>query len=262
MQSFSKFDKEIKKSISQKVNDITPSEDMFSKIQTSIADRKEDYTMYTKSKKHTKSIMIACAILVFTSATCFAASKIASISGGTDKRFETFPSQTQIEKAVGFTPKYLEDFTNGYEFEEGYTGTVKGSDNEQNTIAEMKTVGFTYIKEDSEINLDAMQMPQNGTYPDMKGEKIVLSNGQTVFYSDWMHKFEPADYVMTEQDKIDEANGTYQFSFGTDSEIISHCQFIEWEENNIRYSLYYDNDSLTKDDMIKMSEEVLNVNVK
>lgn len=262
MQSFSEFDREIKKSISQKVNDITPSEDMFSKIQTKIADRKEDYNMNTKSRKHTKGIMIACAILVFTSATCFAASKIASISGGTDKRFETFPSQTQIEKAVGFTPKYIEEFTNGYEFEVGFTGTLSGSDDEQNKIAEMKTVGFTYIKEDGELDLDAMQMPQNASYPDMEGEEIVLSNGQTIFYHDWMHKFKPADYVMTEQDKIDQANGTYEFSFGESDDVIRHCQIIEWEENDIRYSMFNYDNKLTKDDMIKMSEEVINVNVK
>lgn len=57
-------------------------------------------------------------------------------------------------------------------------------------------------------SLYAMEKPNNSVeFPALEGEKITLADGQAVFYYDYLNKLKPADYVMTEQDKIDEAYG-------------------------------------------------------
>ncbi|KXL53550.1 hypothetical protein CLNEO_07760 [Anaerotignum neopropionicum] len=260
MRSFTNFDEKIKKALTQEVDDISPSDHMLSNIQKQITDRKEDNNMKIKSVKHSKGIMVACAILVLTTATCFAASKIASISGSIDKKLDTFPTTKQMETTAGFTPKYVEEFSNGYKFEVVFAGTLDANDADENKVSEIKTADFTYEKDGAEFYIEAMQKPKNASIPDMEGELVTLTNGQNVYYHDWMHKFKPADYVMTEQDKIDQANGTYEFAFGEDLDFIQHCQVVEWEENNIRYSVFCYDDNLTKADMVKISEEVINKN--
>lgn len=257
MQSFTEFDHQLKKSIEQKVESITPSEDMFANIQNQIKLRKGDNDMTIKSQKRTRGIMIACAILVVTSATCFAASKIASVSGGLDKQFDTIPTESQMEKELGFTPKCVDEFTNGYKFDVVYAGTLSGNDDDKNKVVEIDTANFVYLKDGNELSIEAMELPQNSSVPEMEGEQITLANGQIAFYDEWTHKFKPADYVMTEQDKLDEANGTYVFSFGEDFDFTQHSQVISWEENNIRYSIYCYDDKLSKTELIKMSEEIV-----
>ena len=97
------------------------------------------------------------------------------------------------EKATGFSPKYVEEFKNGYQFKIAFVGELEGNDAQKNSVTMIKTVDFTYQKEDAEIT---------------------TLRGQIVYYYDYLNKLKPVDYVMTEQDKIDEANGTYVFSFG------------------------------------------------
>lgn len=258
MRSFTNFDERMKEALAQKVNDISPSENMLANIQKQIKDRKGDNDMKLKSMKHSRGIMVACALLVLTTGTCFAASKIASISGCVDKQLDTFPSATQMEKTAGFTPKYVDEFSNGYTFKEVFAGTLDGNDADENKVTEIKTADFTYEKDGSELYVEAMQKPKNASIPDMEGEEITLSSGQNIFYHDWMQKYKPADYVMTEQDKIDQANGTYEFSFGVGIDSIQHCQVVAWEENDIRYSIFSYDDTLTKDEMVKISEEFIN----
>ena len=258
MRSFTNFDERMKEALAQKASDISPSENMLANIQKQIENRKEDDTMQLKSAKHSRGIMVACALLVLTTATCFAASKIASLSGCIDKQLDAFPTVSQMKKTAGFTPKYVEEFSNGYKFKDVFAGTLDGNDADNHKVTEIKTADFTYEKDGSELYVEAMQKPKNALIPDMEGEAITLANGQTIFYHDWMHKFKPGDYVMTEQDKIDKANGTYEFSFGEDLDFIQHSQVVEWEENDIRYSVFCYDDKLTKEDMVKISEEVVN----
>lgn len=258
MRSFTNFDERIKEALTQKVDDISPSENMLHNIQKQIIDQKGDNSMKMKSSKHSRGIMVACAILVLTTATCFAASKISSLSGSVDKKLDTFPSAKQMQATAGFTPKYVEEFSNGYKFEVVFAGTLDGNDADENKVTEIKTAEFNYEKDGDELYVETMLKPKNAFIPDMEGEVITLSNGQNVFYHDWTQKFKPADYVMTEQDKIDQANGTYEFSFGEDLDFMQHCQVVQWEENDIRYSVFCYDDKLTKEDMVKISEEVTN----
>ncbi|WP_283409984.1 hypothetical protein [Anoxynatronum buryatiense] len=214
-----------------------------------------------KSAKRTKKILVAFILAVLTTATCFAASQIISITsvpGYAFNKFESYPSDKQMQKAAEFLPKYVEQFENGYAFEEAFVGKLEGKDEGKNQVAMIKSAEFTYMKGDSELYLYVMEKPQNSTeFPPLEGEEIALTDAQTVFYDDYLNKFKPGDYVMTEQDKIDEANGTYVFSFGEDFDFIKHIQMIEWEEDGIRYSLNCLDEKLTKEALLEMAEEII-----
>ena len=123
----------------------------------------------------------------------------------------------------------------------------------------LKSAEFTYLKDDAEVYLYSEEKPKGIEFDNglKDGEEITVSGGQKVYYYDYLNKFKPGDYVMTEQDKLDEANGTYVFSFGEDLDLIKHIQMIGWEEDSIRYSLGCYDDKLSKDELLKMIEEII-----
>lgn len=260
MRSFTKFDNELKQAVSQKAMEISPSENMFAEINKKIGSiNKEEYNMKLNIAKKSRGLLIACVLLVLTTGACFAATKIVGYSGCLDSKFETFPTERQMKKEVGFVPKYIDKFENGYAFKEAFVGEYEGKDTGNNTIVMLKSAEFTYLKDDAEVYLYTEEKPKGVEFDNglKDGEEITVSGGQLVYYYDCLNKLKPANYVMTEQDKLDEANGTYVFSFGEDNDCIKHIQMIGWEENSISYSLECYDDKLSKDDMLKMVEEII-----
>lgn len=259
MQLSTRFDSELKQAVSQKAKEISPSNDMFTKINEKIeSENKGRYDMRFGKAKRTRGILVACMLLVLTTVACFAATKIVDYSGSLDNKFETYPSERQMEKVAGFVPKTIEEFNNGYKFEVGFAGTYEGKDIEKNTAVMLKSADFTYLKGDAELYLYIMEKPEGVEFDNglEAGESLAIS-GKDVNYYDYLNKLKPSDYVMTEQDKIDEANGTYIFSFGEDCDEIKHIQMLGWEEDGISYSLECYDDKLTKDELLQMVTEII-----
>ncbi|MDD3570346.1 MAG: hypothetical protein PHY44_04525 [Lachnospiraceae bacterium] len=260
MGSFTKLDNELKQAVFHKAKEISPSENMFAEINDKIGSiNKEEYNMKLNIAKKSRGLLIACAVLALTTGACFAATKIVGYSGCLDSKFETFPTESQMKKEVGFVPKYVDKFENGYAFKEAFVGEYEGKDTEDNTVVMLKSAEFTYLKDDAQVYLNTEEKPKGVEFEnDLKdGEQITVSGGQLVYYCDYLNKMKPGDYVMTEQDKIDEANGTYIFSFGENLDCVKHIQILGWEENSISYTLECYDDSLSKDDMLKMVEEII-----
>ena len=257
MRSFTKFDRQIEQAILQKAEKISPSENMFEEINKNINIRsKEGY--YMRNPKRIRGIMIACILIAVTTVTCFAASQIVSITGYAENNFESYPSHKQMKKVAGFLPKYEEEFENGYRFKEAFVGELEGKNAGEGPTTMIKCADFTYTTGDAKLYLYTMEEPKNSVkFPVLQGDKVTLTDEQTVFYYDYLNKLKPVDYVMTKQDKIDEANGTYVFSFGEDYDCIKHIQMVDWQEDGIRYSLNCLDDKLTKDELLKMVEEII-----
>lgn len=260
MRSFTKFDNELKQAVSQKAMEISPSENMFAEINKKIGSiNKEEYNMKLNIAKKSRGLLIACALLVLTTGACFAATKIVDYTGCLDSKFETYPTEKQMKKEAGFVPKYVDKFKNGYAFEEAFVGEYEGKDSGNNTAVMVKSADFTYLKGDANVYLYAMEKPKGVEFDNLlkDGEQITVSGGQLVYYYDYLNKMKPGDYVMTEQDKTDEANGTYIFSFGENYDCVRHIQILGWEENSISYSLECYDDKLSKDELLKMVQEIM-----
>ncbi|MGN0711914.1 MAG: hypothetical protein ACI4LO_09135 [Anaerovoracaceae bacterium] len=257
MKSSEKFEQRLKEAVFMEANKIDPSEDMFMRIEAEIKNKNMGVVnMDTNKCRRTRGILIACLILVLTTVTCFAASKIVGYhSHSTNDTFMSFPSEKEVKRAGGFVPKYIEEFSNGYVFERGGVGETVADGEDGRAVMTVKEINFSYKNGKSLVDLTVSEQP----FPDEEsgGEKVALVNGiEGEYYSD-MYKFLPSDYEMTEQDKADEASGKYIFSYGTEKVEIQHVQQIKWEDDGMVYALINFDDGVDKDGLAQMAGEVI-----
>ncbi|MFV0518121.1 MAG: hypothetical protein ACK5MV_12055 [Aminipila sp.] len=257
MQSPTNFEKEIKVVISEKVNNIYPSENMLYEIKSNL-NKERKFIMNTNKAKKTRGTLVACIILILTTVTCFAAVKIASYEGYSRNIFSEFPSEKELVKEAGFLPNYCEEFSNGYIFKSGSVGEMSAKDENGNSIKTTDTASFEYENKDLSICLTI----ENATglmSDEESGEKLEIKDGIQGVYSEYMNKSVPGDYELTEQDKKDQADGKYIFSFGSDEIKVEHIQSITWEYNGMTYNLGCYDDGLNKEEMLEMVKEVVNL---
>ncbi|MFV0516097.1 MAG: hypothetical protein ACK5MV_01710 [Aminipila sp.] len=258
MQSFTKFDEKIRLAVSQEANKVNANEGLLKKINGEI-ELKEKGNRYMNNRKRTRGLLVACALLVLTTITCFAATRIVNYSGHLEDRFEEYPSERQMERVAGFLPKYVESFKNGYKFEIVFVGEYDGESKEGDKNTKLKSAEFTYVKDKDSVYLYTMQMPEGTAFEgQLKGEQIFVNKDLSIIYYDYYNKMKPADYEMTHQDKEDEASGKYVFSFGEDYDTVKHIQTLGWEQEGITYSLECYDEKLTKDELVEMAKQIIN----
>ncbi|MEG1584366.1 MAG: hypothetical protein RR361_04885 [Anaerovorax sp.] len=233
-----------------------PSQDMFSEIAKEIEAREKGvHHMKLNTGRRTRGLLVACVLIVLTTATCFAASQIMSYTGGGQKVFDNYPSEKQMAKTAGFLPKYIEEFRNGYVFADAGIGSFDGLDADGKSVETIKNTSFGYEKAGKKAFLNVDESVSAGTHND--GKQVQISANIMGNYMEYMNKIMPADYVMTEQDLADEANGTYVFSFSDGKAAIQHVQCVSWIDSGMQYSISCYDDGLTKDDLVEMAREII-----
>lgn len=260
MSNSMKLDNMIKNVINKRANEISPSEDMFKKINTQINLNKENVYMNFKMKKSIRSIGLACCMLILVSVTAYAS--VNYLRGGYSKNaFTSFPSETQVKQAVHFIPSYVERFENGYTFTSAMVGESQVMDSQENVVLSANTIEFKYSKKDAEglIHIQAEQIVKGiNTLADAEGEKVSISDSISGIYISYMSKHVPENYELTAQDKIDQENGTYVFSFGEDTFSVNHVQYVAWKQDNIAYYIASYADEVTQAEMLEMAAEIVN----
>lgn len=258
MKSQGKFEDKLRVAINAKADKICPSEDMFLQINRKIKNKNmEGMNMKLFSVKKTRGILVACMLLAFTSITCFAAAKIASYtSHSTNNTFAEFPSENEVKKEAGFVPKYVDELSGGYAFQNGGIGETKAEAEDGSAVVTLKTATFSYKNGESTVNL----LVENGVLPgaDETGDIVKISDNVEGRYHSDMYKIVPPDYVMTEQDKADAESGKYVFSYGSEEIEVLHMQQISWEDNGMSYALINSDDGVNKDVLVKMAGEIVN----
>lgn len=258
MKSSEKFENKLRKAIYTEADKISPSEDMFLQIKREIKSKELGVNyMSIKVTKRSRGILIACLILAFTTVTCFAAVKIVGYTGhSTNDTFTSFPSENAVRKEAGFVPKYVSELTDEYEFYRGGVGEVTADGEDGSELMTVKTVSFTYKNGDSTVELSV----KDGIFSDFGegGETVKFTSEIEGKYYSEMYKFVPGDYIMTEQDKLDEASGKYVFSYGSDKVEVTHMQQISWQENGMCYTLINSDDKVDKTILTDMASEIIN----
>ncbi|QAT43045.1 hypothetical protein [Aminipila luticellarii] len=261
MKSLEKFEDRLRIALYAETDKIASSEDMFLQISRKIKSRKMGVNnMNIKATKRTRGMLIACLILVLTTATCFAAVKITSYTGhGTNSTFTTFPTENQVKNKAGFVPKYVSELPGGYVFEKGGIGEVTANGEDGSKVKTVKSVSLYYKNEDSSISLYV----ENGILPESEegkeaGKAVKITSAvEGTYYSD-MYKFVPADYTMTEQDKADEASGKYIFTtYGSDKVEINPMQQLAWSEDGMCYRLLSSDGMVDETILVKMAAEIV-----
>lgn len=233
-----------------------PSENFHNKLCMTLDSlEKENVKMKKVSLK--KSIIIAAAVLAIGSVAFASRGAVSYIVGSTSSKpdYTSIPVAETLNKNVGFTPKIVEQFSNGYTFEGGNNGKNKYVDEENGTEEKYKSFMADYEKDGDRVMLSADTYADS--HKDQGNSEMSEDNGITISYISYANKLVPSDYQQTEQDMKDEESGKYVFSYGSDKVEISQVQGVEWEQDGIYYNLIAINSPLNKQGLIDMAKEII-----
>jgi hypothetical protein len=261
------IDKKIKECLIDKSDNASVPENMFFKIRNEILEEKDNKGVFTMKHKllRPKTVIIAGMLIIATSVTCVAATNLSGIFGSSSHLTEikTFPSKDKVKENVGFTPKYVEAFKNGFKFNTFNYSNEERRDEKGAAVEKYKTADFDYIKEGSKkgqsLSMSAEKIDQK--YFDEETAKNVTSveyNGIKIEYTSSKYKSVPEGYNPTEEEKELENKGLLQIGYGSDEIEVSQNQSVMWYEDGISYIiLNMDYTELSKEDMINMAKEVI-----
>lgn len=160
-----KFDLNIKECLKNEAYKVSTSEDLFFKVRNEILIKEEKRNFNMKYKfLRPKTALIAGVICVLTTVTCVAATNLSGWYGSSSKLTEikTFPTKEIVQDKVGFTPKYIESFGNGFKFETFNYSNNEIKNEKGDAVDKFKGADFQYAKDGAE----------NNQYLTMSAEKI------------------------------------------------------------------------------------------
>lgn len=221
MNSFNNLDKEIEFAISDITEDITPSPNMFEEITKKIeAEHNGGYYMKINRSKKIRTVLTACILIILTTATCFAAAKYII--------YLNLPENKEVSKQVGFSPKYIKEFKNGYIF-------LEGGVNEDFSLSDgSNDLEMRYIKDDFILHYHA----------------IKTIDGETSL-EDFIASIR-SDESCEELTLSDNVLGVYIYS--------KDYKSIIWEDSGVSYMMSEYDNILDKQGLIGMAKEVVNSN--
>lgn len=211
-------------------------------------------------KSFRKVIAVAAAAVMLLGVTAFAATILLGGRSGHTYNIPSYvsvPDSQQLLKDTGIAPKVAETFSNGYRFDSGYISDNEDYDTQGNVVEAFKGLDFCYKNDQYRVELYVdgamagiqMQNAQNAdTY-----------KGSELLYYSYANKLVPGDYEMTPQDREDEKSGKYVFSYGSNSIEVSQVQGLAWEYNGLNYELLAMDNPITKDELIQMAKEVIDL---
>ena len=208
-----------------------------------------------KSKK--KIALIAVAATLVMGITVFAASGIISqwfSSSSSIPDYETLPTAEQVVKDIGYEAVTIDEFANGYKFDNGSIVDNALADETGNVTEKFKSVSFRYEKDGDEVIFS--QDKFNSTV-ETEGEVIANIDDVDVYYTSYTNKLVPGDYKMTEEDKKAEESGELVFSYGMDEVKIVEVQAVSWQKQNTRYQLLQIDGKLSAEELADMASEVI-----
>lgn len=243
-----KFDEIIKNALDKKADTITPSPFMLQRIKAEAAERKREEKFSMKIVSAKKLVVVG--VVALMSVSCYAAVKMTgSVSSSKNNEITSVSDISKYEKKLGFTPKYVDSFDNGYTFTQGGTGTTHGIDDNGNTVGkEYNTLDLTY-KNDKGQNV--MLMIDGGNPYSENGEN-------TTGYSTQTYKFVPADYKLTDEDKKEQADGKIEISYGSDKVEVKQAEDYSWQDEGMNYSFTAFDCNLGESEMKDMAKQIIN----
>lgn len=256
------FDHCMKEALHRKANEVATQSILLDRINTEISYKKGENIMNNVPKlKRLKPLVIVAIVFILSAATCFAASQITSLVGSSEKAFEEFPTASQVEKAVDYTPDYVETFSNGFTFKSASVDNTKALDSEDSVVGESKGISFYYTNGE-EKNGQFLSLDTGYDFPGTSDGTIA---NQEVFevgtiemtYASIIYKTVPEGYVPTEEENQKMEKGEMWISYGSDEIETSTLQFVKWLNGDISYNLMEKGYGLEKDEIIDMAKEVI-----
>ena len=89
------------------------------------------------------------------------------------------------------------------------------------------------------------------------GTVVENIDGIDLYYHSYRNKIVPADYQLTEADKLAEEQGELVFSYGSDSVQVMEIKSLHWLDGDMDTMLMQMDGELTAEDLVEMAREIL-----
>lgn len=247
------MDNELKKALEQ----ITEGYSLSDKVYNNIVNELEG-DKYMKKNINIKKLAFATAFTaVILTAGVTAASRFASyaeISSSINDRINHAPTADEVMAKIDYMPKYP-DKMGSFTLETAQPTAASYSDDSKNEMASGKEMDFNYEDGDKKVTLCT-----SGSSAQFKitGDAVKEINGITIYYSKTLNKFVPPDYKPTPKEKQQAKEGKLNLAYGSSKIEIMYSEYMEWEDNGIRYGILSMDNELGKDTLAEMANDVIN----
>lgn len=235
-----------------------PTEHYHRRVEATLASLPEEKE--NRMMKMNKRIAVPVMVLLFVFA--FGTGLIATgtldmLIGGSSAEpdYTSVPTAEEMEKDLGFAPTVPTVIAEDYTFEQAVIGKTKGKDEKGNTLLKQKFLSCEYCNGNESLNL---YMEEDNSLLEKTGDLVADCNGTNIYYQKDTYKRLPVGYEMTEQDRKDEAEGTYIFSEGeTDHIYTEDVSHVTWVKDGILYDLMATDTTLTGEEMVTAAKMII-----
>jgi hypothetical protein len=258
MRSTRLFEESIRQTLSNISNQAEASEWLSLRVKNAIRQQTNKEESVMKKRFTLKSVAIIAAVLCLTTVTVFAASRVSGYisMSSTKAAYTSFPAEETLQKDLGFVPKAVSTFSNGYTFTSAEIAGISAVDKSGKKISDTKAINYRYTSgQGKKISLSVHKVLPDESM-DSKAVKTDYK-GITLLYSSQKYKFVPENYKMTEEDKKAQQSGEVEYSYGSDKVENSLIQNVIWMNNGVSYNLMAMDSDLTQADLTAMAKETV-----
>ena len=213
---------------------------------------------HMKSKK--KFAIIAVAATFILGITAFAVNNKITLMYSTSSaipEYTELPRVQQVIDDVGYAGDMIEEFPNGYSFDEGSVrkNAIKS---DSDTIEEFKSLSLWYVKGANKVILSIDKYSSDMQNED-NGAKLLSRNGDIDIYEhSFINKIVPEGYVKSEEELAAEERGELYFAQdGEDHIVETNIKSVSWTKGDIRYNLMQMDGELSTDELVVMANELI-----
>lgn len=215
----------------------------------------EVLTMKKRKINTRKIISFAATAAVFAClATAFALGGLGGWYSAPSGTINNIYDSAPMSEKLGFAPVIIDRFENGYSFVKGNYVDNQIYEDDGSAKEEFKSVMFEYEKDGDTVFLS--QDKSDSIMVD-KGELLAIAEGAELYFYAYTNKVVPEDYIMSEEDKIAEANGELVFSWGSDKVDTFVVQSIQWRMGDFAFTLMQMDGALTPNELADMALEII-----
>ena len=233
-----------------------------SKIQLTLDELPEKKEIYIMNRRKTfkRGLAICAAAVLLIGTTAFAAGKLVPMiysSSSSIPDYYSIPTEQELDKKLGYSANIIENFNNGFEFTGGNIVDNKSKDENGDITEEFKSFSAKYKNGDKRITLS---IDKSDNFEVGEGTHTILADKYQnidIYYTNYINKIVPPDYKLTEQDKIDEENGSLVFSYGSDDIETQELQSVSWVQEGITYNIMGFETGMSQEDFVNMAKEII-----
>lgn len=263
------MDENIRESLRLRAAEVCPPDDAGEQLLARI--REEQSRMcaekIAKERKHMKKFSVklvgaVCAVFVLSAMTVLAASGVLGGWVGGNIAGTRVTNYTQMTERLlpelEFSPRLVEEFSNGFEFVRGELGETQAMDDEGNRFGKVyKDLVLDYKNADGVLlalymgNEPADEESAPGVVATREVGDVLLE------YREMAYLFVPPGYELSDEDMAAEERGEMYISVGS-SEVERQLNCgVQWTVDGVNYNLFGWDLTLGADAMLDMAEEML-----